>query len=204
MLVIGLTGSIGMGKSTAAIRLRALGFAVFDADAAVHALYAGEAVPLIEVAFPGSTQDGAVDRQILSDQLGGKPERFAVLESIVHPLVQAEERSFLRAQAAEGATAAILEVPLLFETGLDEKLDAVIVVSASGEEQRRRVLARPGMSAEKFDNIVALQVPDVEKRAKADFVVDTSGSIEASQRQIDDIVEQIASLQGNAFETHWQ
>ncbi len=203
MLVVGLTGSIGMGKSTAAHQLRHHGLAVFDADAAVHELYAGKAVPLIEDAFPGSTRDGIVDRQMLSSLLAGQRERFQKLEAIVHPLVQAEERAFLQAEHARGADAAVLEIPLLFETGLNQKVDVVIVVSAPAHVQRERVLARAGMSEQKFESIVALQVPDEQKRAKADFVVDTSGSIEASHRQIDDIVSRLSVLTGDAFETHW-
>ncbi|MGI9408082.1 MAG: dephospho-CoA kinase [Hyphomicrobiaceae bacterium] len=203
MLVVGLTGSIGMGKSTAAARLKSHGIAVFDADAAVHALYSGKAVPLVETAFPGSTRDGVVDREALTRLLAGSRDQFAKLEAIVHPLVQAEERVFLQAEQAGGAAVAVLEIPLLFETGLDQKVDVTIVVSAPGDVQRARVLERPGMTAERFESIIALQVPDAEKRARADFVVDTSGSIEASGAQIDDIVEALGEREETAFERYW-
>lgn len=203
MLVVGLTGSIGMGKSTAAKRFKHHGLAVFDADAAVHALYRGEAAPLIEAAFPGSTRDGVVDRQALSGLLDGKRERFRRLEAIVHPLVQAQERAFLSDALTRGDFAAVLEIPLLFETGLAEKVDVVIVVSAPEAVQRKRVLERPGMTDEKFASIVALQMADEEKRSRADFVVDTSGSFEASERQIDDIVEKLRGIEATAFGDHW-
>jgi len=203
MLVVGLTGSIGMGKSTAAARLKTHGIAVFDADAFVHELYGGKEVPEIEAAFPGSTRDGTVDREILSKLLAGSRDRFKVLEAIVHPLVRAEEGVFLRGEHARGADVAVLEIPLLFETGLHTKIDAVIVVSAPAEIQRARVLERPGMTAEKFESIVALQIGDAEKCAKADFVVDTSKSIEVSAGQIDDIVAELKMLQPGAYTRYW-
>lgn len=203
MLVVGLTGSIGMGKSTAARRLRFHGLQVFDADKAVHLLYEGAAVPLIEAAFPGSTREGRVDRQALSSLLNGQPERFKRLEAIVHPLVQNEERMFLQTQNNARADIAVLEVPLLFETGLDAKVDTIIVVSAPFDVQRERVLARPGMTVEKFDSIVTLQMPDAEKCARADFIVDTAGTFEASEQQIDDIVVKLGAITGTAFDLHW-
>ena len=203
MLIIGLTGMIGMGKSTAAARLKSHGVAVFDADAMVHELYAGRAAPLIESAFPGSTRDGVVDRGALSKMLAGSKAAFKKLEAIVHPLVQDEERLFVLEQHAQGAEVAVLEVPLLFETGLDERVDAVIVVSAPADVQRARVLERPGMTVAKFEEILALQVPDAEQRARAEFVVDTSQTVEASGAQIDDIVAQLKGRSGTAFDKHW-
>jgi dephospho-CoA kinase len=203
MLLIGLTGSIGMGKSTAAARFRHNGLPVIDADALVHELYNGEAVAPIEAAFPGSTAGGRVDRQRLSAQLLAKPAGFKTLESIVHPLVQAAERRALAAAKAEGATGAVLEIPLLFETGGDARVDVTVVVSASAEIQRRRVLARPGMTAEKLDAILARQLPDAEKRARADFVVDTSGELAATATQIDAIVVSLRGRAGTAFAQFW-
>ena len=204
MLIVGLTGSIGMGKSTAANRFRFRGVSVFDADACVHQLYSGAAVQLIEDAFPGSTRDGVVDRQALSQLLDGQSARFRKLEAIVHPLVQAEERKFIHDAVRDGQTSAVLEIPLLFETGLDAKVDIVVVVTTSEAIQRARVLERPGMSPEKLDAILAQQMPDAEKRAKADFIVDTSGTFEASEAQIDHIVARFPKLDGTAFETHWR
>src|SRR5262249_37986106 len=173
MLIVGLTGSIGMGKSTVAARLRARGIVVCDADAEVHKLYEGAAVPAIEAAFPGTTSNSKVDRQKLAQALIAAPERFKQLEAIVHPLVQQAERDFLRAEAARGAAMAVLEIPRLLETGGHGRVDIVMVVSAPADVQRERVLARPGMTLEKLEQILARQLHDHEKRAKADFVVDT-------------------------------
>jgi len=203
MLVVALTGSIGMGKTTVAARLRQLGIAVFDADAEVHALYEGAAVAPIEAAFPGTTSGGKVDRDKLSRVLLRTPADFARLEAIVHPLVLAGERAFLRGEAAKGATMAVLEVPLLFETGGNTRVDAVIVVSASVEVQRLRVMGRPGMTPEKLEQILGRQVPDDEKRALADFVVDTGGTFEATDAQVDKIVESLQGRSGTAFARHW-
>lgn len=203
MLVVGLTGSIGMGKSTVAADLRSKGIPVCDADAIVHALYAGPAVPLIEAAFPGTTTSSGVDRQVLSAKLASDPQAFARLEALIHPLVQAEERRFLSAAFAAGASLAVLEIPLLFETGADAKVDAVIVVSASPEIQRQRVLERPGMTEEKLKLILARQTQDSVKRSKADFVVDTSGSFEDTYKQVDDVLRALATWSGGAYQTHW-
>lgn len=203
MLVIGLTGSIGMGKSTAAARFRELGIAVCDADAEVHKLYEGPAVAPIEAAFPGSTADGKVDRQKLARQLIADPSRFASLEAIVHPMVQEAERRFLRAEAARGAGMAVLEIPLLLEGGGHGRVDVVVVVSAPAEMQRERVLARPGMSLEKLEQILARQLHDSEKRARADFIVDTGGTIAESAAQVDKIVESLQGRQGEAYAKHW-
>jgi dephospho-CoA kinase len=203
MLVIGLTGSIGMGKSTAAARFRELGIGVFDADADVHRLYEGPLAAEIEAAFPGSTGNGKVDRARLSAQLMKAPERMKVLEAIVHPRVRANEQAFLAAEQARGARMAVLEIPLLFESGADKSVDAVVVVSAPPELQRERVLARPGMTRDKLDALLSRQMPDEKKRAAAHFVVDTSGSIEASQAQIDAIVETLRTRTGTAYARFW-
>jgi len=203
MLVVALTGSIGMGKTTVAQRLRQLGIAVFDADAAVHALYEGAAVASIEAAFPGTTSGGKVDRQELSKVLLQNPAGFARLEAIVHPLVQGVERAFLEAEAAKGAKMAILEIPLLFETGGDARVDAVIVVSAPADAQRQRVLGRPGMTLEKLEQMLARQVPDAEKRARADFVVDTGGTFAEAEAQVDRIIESLQDRPGIAFAKYW-
>ena len=203
MLVVALTGSIGMGKSTVAEHLRSRGVAVFDADAEVHRLYAGEAVPLIEAAFPGSTVDGAVDRQRLSAALGRDPAGFKRIEAIVHPLVREAERAFLAEAERRGDLFAVLEIPLLFETGGEAMVDLVIVVSAPAEVQKARVLARPGMSEAKLAQILARQLADAEKRARADFVVDTGTRIEDTRAAVDHILESLKGREGDAFARHW-
>ena len=203
MLVIGLTGSIGMGKSTVAARLRALGIAVCDADAEVHKLYEGAAVAPIEAAFPGTTHGGKVDRERLAQALIAKPEGFARLEAIVHPLVLAAERAFLHAEAAKGARMAVLEIPLLLETGGDARVDVVVVVSAPADKQRERVMQRPNMTPEKLEQVLARQMPDAEKRAWADFIVDTGGTLAETDAQVDNIVESLQGRQGTAFATAW-
>jgi dephospho-CoA kinase len=203
MLLIGLTGSIGMGKSTAAARFRHAGIPVIDADALVHELYEGEAVAPIEAAFPGVAVDGRVDRRQLSEQLMGRPEGFKILESIVHPLVQKAERRALHEADAAGIAMAVLEIPLLFETGGDSKVDVTVIVSAPAEIQRDRVLARPGMTAEKLAVILGRQLSDEEKRRRADFVVDTSGDIATTEAQIDAIVVSLRGRVGTAYERFW-
>lgn len=203
MLIIGLTGSIGMGKSTAAARLRDLGIGVFDADADVHRLYAGPLAAEMEAAFPGSTAAGQVDRSKLAALLMKAPERMKVLEGIVHPRVREDERAFLAAEHARGAAMAVLEIPLLFESGTADKVDAVVVVSTRPEIQRARVLERPGMTVAKLDSLLARQWPDEKKRLRAHFVVDTSGSIDASYAQIDAIVEQLRTRTGTAYARFW-
>ena len=203
MLILGLTGSIGMGKSAAASWLRSRGIGVFDADARVHELYMGKAVPLIEAAFPGTTAGGIVDRGKLSAALGGSDAAFKRLEAIIHPLVRADEVAFLKAEAAKGAKFAVLEIPLLYETGADQLVDAVIVVSTDAATQRARVLARTGMTPAKFEMILARQMADSEKRARADFVVDTSGAITDTQAQIDHILQALAGRSGTAF-SRWK
>jgi dephospho-CoA kinase len=194
MFILGLTGSVGMGKSVTARFFAEEGMPVHDADAAVHRLYEGEAVAPIEAAFPGTTADGKVDRAKLAGHVLGDGAALKRLEAIVHPLVQASERRFLAEAQARGAKVAVLDIPLLFETGGDRRVDAVVVVSAPPEVQRARVLARPGMTVDKFDAILAKQMPDAEKRARADFVVDTSQGFEAARAQVRAILDAVATM----------
>lgn len=203
MLIVGLTGSIGMGKSTAAARFREKGIAVFDADACVHDLYSGKAAPLIEAAFPGTTENGQVDRQKLSAALLADASGFKTLEAIVHPLVRDAEREFLHAEFARGAAITVLEIPLLYETGADAFVDAVVVVSADPDTQAERVLERPGMTAEKLAQIRSRQMPDDEKRARADYVVDTGGSLSQSRAELDSIIAALKNCQPEAYQRHW-
>jgi dephospho-CoA kinase len=203
MLVIGLTGSAGMGKSTVATHLRARGIPVCDADAEVHELYEGAAAPLIEAAFPGTTAAGKVDRQKLSAALLREPAGFERLEAIVHPLVQAVERAFLRESFAQGAAMAVLEIPLLFETGNDSRVDVTIVVSAPPDVQRERMLARQGMTEEKLGALLARQLPDAQKRKRAGYVVDTGGTIPETLAQVDRIIEALKARQGMAYRRYW-
>ena len=190
MKLIGLTGSIGMGKSATLAMFAEEGLPVYDADAQVHALYArgGAAVAPVKAAFPGVTRDGAVDRGLLAPRVLGNPEALAALESIVHPLLVAERQAFLERAKAAGADLAVLDIPLLFETAGEAVLDAVVVVSAPADLQRARVLERPGMTKEKFEAILAKQLPDAEKRARADFVVDTSRGLDAARKQVRQII----------------
>lgn len=191
MILLGLTGSVGMGKSTTAQMFREQGVPVFDADAAVHRLYAGEAVPLIEQEFPGTTADGMVDREKLSRQVVGKAEALARLERLIHPLVGRLRAEFLKSAEASGAKAVLLDIPLLFETGDPSQFHAVIVVSAPPEVQRARVLARPGMTPEKFGAILKRQVPDSEKRARADFVINTGEGLQSARMQVKEILAEV-------------
>lgn len=193
MRVIGLTGSIAMGKSTAAQAFRDLGLAVFDSDAAVHMLYAkgGAAVSPLEKLVPQAIAEGAVDRQALSAAIREKPELLNQVEKAVHPLVRQAQENFLKQCEAKGADLAVLDIPLLFETGRDAQVDVIVVVSAPAEIQRQRALARPGMTVEKLDQLLSRQMPDAEKRARAHFIVDSSGSLEASAQQIARIVAQL-------------
>lgn len=193
-----------MGKSTAAARFRERGISVFDADAEVHRLYGGPLAAEIESVFPGTTRDGVVDRGRLSAQLIAEPQRFKDLEAIVHPKIRDSQRRFLQAEKEQGAQMAVLEIPLLLETGGEDRVDIVVVVSASQEVQRRRVLERPGMTEAKFASVVARQLSDPEKRARADFVVDTSGSVEDCNRQIDMIIAKLRPLSAVAFERYWR
>ncbi len=190
MLILGLTGSIGMGKSTTSTLFQAEGVPVYDSDAAVHALYAsgGAAVAPVEDAFPGVVVNGAIDRAKLSAQVVGNSEALAKLEQIVHPLVGAHRIGFFEKAQAEGHEIVVLDVPLLFETGGEKKVDKVVVVSAPAAVQRARVLARPEMTPEKFEAILARQTPDAEKRVRADFVIDTSQGLEAAHAQVRDLL----------------
>lgn len=190
MIVLGLTGSIGMGKSTTTAMFADHGAVVWNADDAVHALYAagGAAVGPIGQAFPGSVVDGAVDRTRLAEILGRDDAAFRRLETIVHPLVGAGRAADLQAARERGVKLAVLDIPLLFETGGDRAVDGVVVVSADPETQRRRVLARPGMTIERFEAILARQTPDAEKRRRADFVVDTGRGLDVARDQVAEIV----------------
>jgi len=190
MIVIGLTGSIGMGKSTTAAMFREAGVPVYDADAAVADLYAkgGAAVEPVGQAFPGVVKDKAIDREALRREVLGKPEALKRLNSIVHPLVGRSRAAFFEAADKLGAEMVVLDIPLLFETGGHASMDAVVVVSAPPEMQRERVLARPGMSPERLDAILAQQTPDAEKRARAHFVVDTGQGLEPARRQVSEII----------------
>jgi dephospho-CoA kinase len=196
MFILGLTGSIGMGKSTTAAFFAEAGVPVHDSDAAVHRLYQGEAVGPVEAAFPGVAVDGRIDRARLAAQLVGHPDALGRLEAIVHPLVRAATQRFVQEQAAKGTRVILLDIPLLFETGGEKNVDAVVVVSASAKVQRARVLARSGMTAEKLDALLARQMPDAEKRARAHFVVDTSGSFDSARAQVHGILRAIASSPG--------
>jgi len=190
MLILGLTGSIGMGKSTTAAMFRDLGVPVYDADAAVHAAYAkgGACVEPLRAAFPGVVKDDTVDREALRRAVLGRPDEIKRLNSIVHPIVRALQKAFRDAARTAGADLVVLDVPLLFETGGDTRVDAVAVVTAPPEIQRERVLAREGMSVERMAALLAQQTPDAEKRAQADFVIDTSLGLEPARRQVAEIV----------------
>ena len=192
MIVLGLTGSIGMGKSTTARMFAEEGVPVHDSDEAVHRLYAGIAAPLIEAAFPGTTKDGKVDRAKLGGRVLGKPNALKRLEGIIHPLVRADADAFLARSRVEGAPIAMLDIPLLFETDARGRVDKVVVVTAPVAVQRQRVLARPDMTEKKFEAILAHQIPDAEKRRQADFVVESSRGMEAARKQVRSI---IAALQ---------
>jgi dephospho-CoA kinase len=196
MFILGLTGSIGMGKSTTAAFFAEAGVPVHDSDAVVHRLYEGEAVAPVEAAFPGVAVDGKIDRAKLAAQLIGKPDAIKRLEAIVHPLVRAATQRFTQEQAAKGARVILLDIPLLFETGGEKNVDAIVVVSSPPAVQRARVLARPGMTAEKLDALLARQMPDAEKRARAHFVVDTSRSFDSARAQVHGILRAIASSPG--------
>lgn len=191
MIILGLTGSIGMGKSTTAKMFREAGLPVHDSDEAVHRLYAGKAASLIDAAFPGTVVDGVVDRAALSKHVVGNPESLKRLETIVHPLVRADADAFLERQRAAGADIVLLDIPLLFETGGRDRVDRVVVVSAPANVQRERVLARPGMTPEKFEAIRARQIPDAQKRALADFVIDTGTGLDSARRQVATVLAEL-------------
>jgi len=191
MIVLGLTGSIGMGKSATAKMFAVAGVPVHDSDEAVHRLYTGKAVPLVEAAFPGTTASGSVDRTALAERVLGDGAALKQLEAIVHPLVRAEAEAFLARHRAGGAPLIVLDIPLLFETGGRDRVDKVVVVTAPSEIQRARVLARPGMTEEKLASILARQVPDAEKRRLADFVIDTGQGFDAARRAVESIVTEL-------------
>ncbi|MEI5679059.1 MULTISPECIES: dephospho-CoA kinase [unclassified Mesorhizobium] len=188
MIVLGLTGSIGMGKSTTARMFADAGVPVHDSDETVHRLYAGKAAPLVEAAFPGTVKDGVVDRTLLARQVLGDAEALKKIETIIHPLVRADADAFLARHRAAGVPLAVLDIPLLFETGGRNRVDKVAVVTAPPDIQRQRVLARPGMTEEKFASILAKQVPDAEKRSLADFIIDTGQGLEVAKKSVEEII----------------
>jgi dephospho-CoA kinase len=194
MIILGLTGSIGMGKSTTAKLFAEAGVPVYDADATVHMLYEGEAAPSIEAAFPGTTVDGKVDRARLSARVVHDPAAMRQLEQIVHPMLGASRQKFLHDAEQSGAPVAVVDVPLLFETGGEKRVDAVVVVTTTPEIQRQRILARDNMTGEKLDAILARQLPDAEKRQRADFVVDTSHGLDPVRARIRDILDQAVKI----------
>jgi dephospho-CoA kinase len=194
MIVLGLTGSIGMGKSTTATLFAEAGVPVYDADATVHMLYEGEAVPAIEAAFPGTTADGKVDRNKLSARVVHDPAAIKRLEQIVHPMLGASRQKFLNDAERSGAPVAVVDVPLLFETGGEKRVDAVVVVTTTPDLQRQRILARDNMTSEKLDAILARQLPDAEKRRRADFVVDTSDGLDPVRLRIRDILNEAVKM----------
>jgi dephospho-CoA kinase len=194
MIILGLTGSIGMGKSTTAKLFAEAGVPVYDADATVHMIYQGEAAPAVEAAFPGTTAGGKVDRSRLSAQVVGDPAAMRRLEQIVHPMLRAYHQKFLHDSEQSGAPVAVVDVPLLFETGGEKRVDAVVVVTTTPEIQRQRVLARDNMTSDMLDAILARQLPDAEKRRRADFVVDTSHGLDPVRARIRDILEQAVKM----------
>lgn len=194
MFILGLTGSIGMGKSVTAQLFADEGVPVHDADAAVHRLYAGEAVAAIEAAFPGTTAGGKVDRGKLAARVLSDEAARRRLEAIVHPLVRADEARFLAEARRRGAPIVVLDIPLLYETGGEARVDAIVVVSAPEEVQRERVLARPGMTPQRFAAILAAQMPDAEKRRRADFTVDTGHGVDAARAQVRDILAAVRKM----------
>jgi dephospho-CoA kinase len=194
MIILGLTGSIGMGKSTTAKLFEEAGVPVYDADAAVHKIYEGEAAPAIEAAFPGTTANGKVDRNKLSAKVVHDPAAMKRLEQIVHPMLGASRQKFLHDAERSGAPVAVVDVPLLFETGGEKRVDAVVVVTTTPEIQRQRILERDNMTGEKLEALLARQLPDAEKRKRADFVVDTSHGLDPVRVRIRDILDQAAKM----------
>lgn len=194
MRILGLTGSIGMGKSTTAKLFTEAGVPVYDADAAVHKIYEGEAAPAIEAAFPGTTVDGRVDRAKLSSKVVHDPAAIKQLEQIVHPMLGASRQKFLEEAERSGAPVVVMDIPLLFETGGEKRVDAVVVVSTDAATQRERILARGTMTSEALDGILARQLPDAEKRQRADFVVDTSHGLDPVRTAIRDILAEVVKM----------
>jgi dephospho-CoA kinase len=194
MLILGLTGSIGMGKSTTAKLFEEAGVPVYDADAMVHKLYEGEAAPAVEAAFPGTTSDGKVDRAKLSARVVEDPAAMQQLERIVHPMLGVSRKRFFEDAEASQAPVVVLDIPLLFETGGEKRVDAVVVVTTTPEIQRERVLARGTMDSARLDAIIARQTPDAEKRKRADFVVDTSEGLDPVRTQIAHILAEVVKM----------
>ena len=194
MFVLGLTGSIGMGKSTTARFFAEAGVPVHDADATVHRLYEGEAAPAIEAAFPGTTAGGKVDRIKLAARVLGDKAALRQLEAIVHPLVRQSEARFLAEAERNAAPVVVLDIPLLFETGGEDRVDAIVTVTAPAEVQRARLLERPGLTEEKLEALIANQLPDAEKRRRADFIVDSSQGFDAARAQVADILREVAKM----------
>lgn len=193
MIILGLTGSIGMGKSTTARLFAEAGIPVHDADQAVHNLYRGEAVAAVSAAFPGAVKDGEVNRQELGRQLAQNPAQFKVLEAIVHPLVRQKEAEFLEHSRSAGYPLVLLDIPLLFESGAEGRVDKVAVVSCDPNIQRARVLARPGMTVDKFELILSRQTPDAEKRRRADYVIETGNGIEPARQKVAEIIQALSA-----------
>lgn len=198
MIVVGLTGSIGMGKSTTAAMFADEGVPVNDADQVVHDLYRNEAVPQVAAIFPDAVVDGIVDRKRLSENLAKNPAKFKQLEAIVHPMVRAREAAFVERHRQIGTPVVILDIPLLFETGGEERVDRIVVVSCAPEIQRERVLSRPGMTVKKFELILSRQTPDAEKRARADYVIDTGHGIDTARAQVRSILNELRQQAGPA------
>lgn len=196
MIVVGLTGSIGMGKSTTAGLFADEGVPVNDADKVVHELYRHEAVKPISEVFPDVVVDGIVDRQLLSRNLAKNPANFKILEGIVHPLVRAREQAFLDLQRELETPIVVLDIPLLFETGGEARMDKIVVVSCAAEIQRQRVLSRPGMTPDKFETILSRQMPDAEKRARADYVINTGHGIDSARAQVKSILDELSKQAG--------
>jgi dephospho-CoA kinase len=195
MIVLGLTGSVAMGKSTTAGFFAEEGVPVHDADSVVHRLYEGDAVPVVEAAFPGTTADGKIDRVKLGSRVMGDLAALRQLEAIVHPMVQDAERRFLADAEAKGAPVVVLDIPLLFETGGENRVDAVVVATAPAEVQRARAMSRSGMTEQRFAAMLARQMPDSEKRLRADFLVDTSRGFDDARAQVRAILDKVATMQ---------
>ncbi len=194
MLILGLTGSAAMGKSTASKMFAARGIPVFDADRTVHALYAGAATPVVEAAFPGTTSDGMVDRDRLRNRVLGDEAAMVTLEALIHPLVKREEERFLSEARAGGRRIVLLDIPLLFETKAEGEVDMVVVVSAPAEVQRQRMLKRPGMTPERLEAMLARQIPDAEKRRRAHFIIHTGGTLDETRGQVGNILRAVAGM----------
>lgn len=196
--ILGLTGSIGMGKSATSAMFREFGAWVYDADAAVHTIYSGAATPIVEEAFPGVSENGVVNREKLASLVLGDTGAMKRLEEIVHPLLREHQLEIIRRATGANADVLVMDVPLLFETGGDRRCDAVAVVSAAADVQRKRVLERPGMTPEKFELIHVKQMPDAEKRRRAHFIIDTDLGFDHARKQVSDILKTIAGRQGTA------